>query len=246
VIHGFAVPNQRSRSYLFDYLKLKKKPVIFLPNTVDGDFYTKPDDWNSSDTKRVKRNFGINEESRICIQVSQIEDRKGVRELVHYWQKLSPRKRENYSLVFVGEGSLRSELSAYCKEHNIGNIIFTGNQPKEKVRELLFSSDFFMLFTKNDPNPLTLIEASFAGLPLLTTRFAGNNNELVFDSRNGVTINDLTFDEFEEGFVKLKELALNKETGSFSLNNAKKNFDINIVATKLLFQLSDNISITVK
>ena len=56
---GFAVPNERSKTYLFDLLGLEKKPIAILPNTVDGVFFTKPETWNIENSNTVKSEFNI-------------------------------------------------------------------------------------------------------------------------------------------------------------------------------------------
>jgi glycosyltransferase involved in cell wall biosynthesis len=228
---AFAVPNERSKSYLFELLGLKKKPIAILPNTVDGNFFTKPTTWNVGNSNKVKSEFNIPHDSKIIIQVAQIEDRKGVNEIVEFWKKLS--NKENYHLVLVGEGSLKNELIQ--KSQSDTTIHFLGNQSKEKVRELLFASDVFLLLTKNDPNPLTLIEASFAKLPILTTKFAGNCNEIVIGN-NGVIMNEINFDTFEEAFQTIKNFAEQKN-GAISYENVKANFDIESVAIHFIQQL---------
>ena len=228
---GFAVPNERSKTYLFDLLGLEKKPIAILPNTVDGVFFTKPETWNIENSNTVKSEFNIPFDSKIIIQVAQIEDRKGVNEIVDFWSKLQ--NKENYHLVLVGEGSLKNELIQ--KTQSDSTIHFLGNQSKEMVRELLFASDIFLLLTKNDPNPLTLIEASFAKLPILTTKFAGNCNEIVVGN-NGVIMNELNFDTFDKAFQSIKKFA-DQKTGAISYDNVKTNFDINNVAINFIEQL---------
>lgn len=230
---AFAVPNERSTSYLFQLLGLNKKPVAILPNTVDGDFFTKPTLWNVDNSNAIKSEYTIPHDSKIIIQVAQIEDRKGVIEIVSFWEKLS--NKENYHLVLVGEGSLKKELIQKTKSD--ATIHFLGNQTKEKVRDLLFASDIFLLLTKNDPNPLTLIEASFAKLPILTTKFAGNCNEIVVGN-NGVVMNEINFDTFEKSFHTIKSLA-ELENGSISYENVKTNFDIENVAIHFIKQLQN-------
>ncbi|MES2863850.1 MAG: glycosyltransferase family 4 protein [Bacteroidota bacterium] len=228
---GFAVPNERSKSYLFELLGLNKKPIAILPNTVDGNFFTKPTTWNAENSNVVKSEFNIPTDSKIIIQVAQIEDRKGVKEIVAFWSKLQ--NKENYHLVLVGEGALKNELIQKTQSDN--TIHFLGNQSKEKVRDLLFASDIFLLLTKNDPNPLTLIEASFAKLPILTTKFAGNCNEIVVGN-NGVVINEINFDTFEKAFHTIKNFTAQKN-GNISYENVKTNFDINNVAINFIEQL---------
>ena len=228
---GFAVPNERSKSYLFELLGLKKKSIAILPNTVDGDFFTKPDIWTVENTNTIKSEFNIPNDSKIIIQVSQIEDRKGVNEITEFWKNLS--NKENYHLVLVGEGSLKSELIQQTQTD--ATIHFLGNQSKEKVRELLFASDIFLLLTKNDPNPLTLIEASYAKLPILTTKFAGNCNEIVVGN-NGVILNEINFDTFDKAFQTIKNFVA-QNNGTISYENVKLNFDIENVAFSFIQQL---------
>lgn len=230
---AFAVPNQRSKTYLFELLGLKKKPIVILPNTVDGNFFTKPITWSLENSNTIKSEFNISFDSKIIIQVSQIEDRKGVNEIVEFWKKLS--NKENYHLVLVGEGSLKEVLIQEAKSD--ATIHFLGNQTKEKVRELLFTSDIFLLLTKNDPNPLTLIEASYAKLPILTTKFAGNCNEIVVGD-NGVIMNEINFDTFEKAFQECKEQAINAQ-GEISFLNVNENFDISNVAIHFIQQLQN-------
>lgn len=228
---AFAVPNERSKSYLFELLGLKKKPIAILPNTVDGIFFTKPTTWTIENSNAIKSEFNIPHDSKTIIQVAQIEDRKGVNEIVEFWKELS--NKENYHLILVGEGSLKNELINQT-ESDV-TIHFLGNQSKEKVRDLLFASDIFLLLTKNDPNPLTLIEASYAKLPILTTKFAGNCNEIVVGN-NGVVINEINFDTFEKAFHSIKSFAEQKN-GAISYENVKTNFDINNVAINFIEQL---------
>jgi glycosyltransferase involved in cell wall biosynthesis len=228
---GFAVPNERSKSYLFELLALKMKPIAILPNTVDGDFFTKPDIWTVENTNTIKSEFNISHDSKIIIQVAQIEDRKGINEIVAFWKKVA--NKENYHLVLVGEGSLKSELIKQTQTD--ATIHFLGNQSKEKVRELLFASDIFLLLTKNDPNPLTLIEASYAKLPILTTKFAGNCNEIVVGN-NGVILNEINFDTFDKAFQTIKNFVA-QNNGTISYENVKLNFDIENVAFSFIQQL---------
>lgn len=230
---AFAVPNERSKNYLFEILGLNKKPIAILPNTVDGTFFTKPENWNVDHSNKVKSEFNIPLDSKIIIQVAQIEERKGVNEIVDYWTKLQ--NKEDYHLVLVGEGSLKNELIQKTKSD--ATIHFLGNQPKEKVRDLLFASDIFLLLTKNDPNPLTLIEASFAKLPILTTKFAGNCNEIIVGT-NGVVMNEIHLDTFEKSFLSVKSFA-NQKKGGISYENVKINFDIEQVAIHFINQLQN-------
>lgn len=235
---AFAVPNSRSKNYLFNHVKANDKPVILLPNTVDGAFYTKTAEWSEEKASEVKQKYGIGVDRRICIQVAQIDVRKSPVELVHYWESLTEGQKGKYVLVLVGEGDLRTALNEYISEKGLTDIFILGQLEKHEVRDLLLAASFFILLTKNDPNPLTLIEASFAGLPILTTQFAGNCGELVHE-QNGVVVRNIAVEEFHNAFLKIKSLAVTTEAGKYSAQNAQNHFNIEAVAESFLQQLKN-------
>lgn len=235
---AFAVPNQRSKRYLFDHLKVRQRPVIMLPNTVDGDFYSKPPYWSVENSARIKIEHGLPEDAKICLQVSQIEERKGVRELVEFWTQLPPEIKKDFVLVLVGEGSLKSELQKNINNNTINDIYLLGNQTKNAVRELLFSSDIFILLTKNDPNPLSLIEACYANLPIITTIYAGNHNEIVNEKVNGAVIRELNYSEFERAFKKLINIYNDENVRQFSFKNVNRQFNIRNVSCQFVKQIN--------
>jgi glycosyltransferase involved in cell wall biosynthesis len=65
-----------------------------------------------------------------------------------------------------------------------------GQLPPEEVRQVLWAADAFVLNTRLDPNPLSAIEASAAGLPVLMSAAAGNIHEIVEAPNAGFVIRD--------------------------------------------------------
>jgi glycosyltransferase involved in cell wall biosynthesis len=96
--------------------------------------------------------------------------------------------------------------------------------------------------TKNDPNPLTLIEASYAGLPIITTRFAGNCNELVFEGENGFVLDEIEFQSFSDAVTKLNTLLNVRDASEISTQNVICNFDVFNVATSLIEQFQSSFT----
>jgi glycosyltransferase involved in cell wall biosynthesis len=92
-------------------------------------------------------------------------------------------------LVFVGEGEQRAELEGLAAQ-SAGAIRLLGQLPPEEVRQALWAADAFVLNTRLDPNPLSAIEASAAGLPVLMSAAAGNIHEIVEAPNAGFVIRD--------------------------------------------------------
>ncbi len=179
---AFAVPNESSARYL--EMELGFRPTILpLPNTVDDSFYATARLW---DKNRIRRELNLPLDATIFVSVAQLDERKGIRELVAAMPRLAVDQCRAV-LVLVGEGPLRSELEAVARTGR-SDIRLVGQQDPLGVRSYLAAADAFVLATKRDPNPLAVIEAAFVGLPLLVSYRAGNVKELVHDGVSGLVI----------------------------------------------------------
>jgi glycosyltransferase involved in cell wall biosynthesis len=128
-------------------------------------------------------------DGRVLVQVSTLTERKGVLPLAQAFLGLSETDRAGARLVFVGEGEQRAELEGLAAQ-SAGAIRLLGQLPPEEVRQALWAADAFVLNTRLDPNPLSAIEASAAGLPVLMSAAAGNIHEIVEAPNAGFVIRD--------------------------------------------------------
>jgi len=181
---AFAVPNEASARFVRTEAG-DDATVLFLPNTVDDEFFTQP---TLGDRRTARRRLGISETTKVIVSVAQLEPRKGVLELVSGYEALVNEVRANSMLALVGEGSLRCVLDARAKSLSHGEIRVVGHADSLGVRNWLWAADAFALATKRDPNPLSVIEAAFSGLPLIMSRQAGNTDELVHPGVNGMVL----------------------------------------------------------
>lgn len=181
---AFAVPNQASISFVEKELGFR--PVFLpLPNTVDDDLYRTA---RMMDKFQIRQELGLPVDTTIFVSVARLDESKGVRELVEAMAQI-PTEYHCY-LVLVGEGPLRRELE--MRKARLLNVYLVGQQSQSRVREYLAAADAFVLASKRDPNPLAVIEAAFAGLPLLVSSRAGNVEELVRDDVSGFVIPEIT------------------------------------------------------
>jgi glycosyltransferase involved in cell wall biosynthesis len=182
---GFAVPNAKSAEWAIAQAG-SARPVVNLPNAIDAAFFKRP----SSDARsQARQKLGLPVEGRVLVQVSALTERKGVLPLAQAFLGLSDTERAGARLVFVGEGEQRAELEGLTTQ-SAGAIRLFGQLPPEEVRQVLFAADAFVLNTRLDPNPLSAIEASAAGLPVLMSAAAGNIHEIVEAPNAGFVIRD--------------------------------------------------------
>jgi glycosyltransferase involved in cell wall biosynthesis len=78
----------------------------------------------------------------------------------------------NQRLVIVGDGDLRAELEAECDKLEISSAVcFLGF--RDDVSKLLSAADGFILSSKSEAMPMSILEAAMAGLCVISSRVGG-------------------------------------------------------------------------
>jgi glycosyltransferase involved in cell wall biosynthesis len=235
---AYAVPNRRSADWILSEAG-QKRPVVLLPNTVDGEFYRRRD---ARERQLARNKLGIPASTRLLVQVSGLEPWKGVRELLTAFVSLRSELATGAMLVLLGDGSLRGNLergidAAGCADR----VKVVGHVDQERVREWLMAADAFVLNSFLDKNPLAPIEASFAKLPLLLSARVGNHDELL-TAATGFSIADPSNPGgvlerfFETEWGQLSTM------GEAAYDNAARTFAIDSVCAALLEQLDTLVS----
>jgi glycosyltransferase involved in cell wall biosynthesis len=212
----FLVPNNLSKDFVKLYNKNAKS--FFLPNTVNqnvfiGDNNIQMIKYQGLDLKPNKINV---------VQVSQLEQRKGIIELVESFLNLPNYLQDNFNLIIIGNGSLKNKVKD--KIINNGNIFLIDYLSQEDLSALYSHIDFFVLSSFQDPNPLSPIEAVFSRKIIFVSKFLGNSNELIPD-------------------ILKSELIFNpKEDFSYIFNYMFDIFENKTVYNDILQKLYQNIS----
>ena len=228
---GFAVPNAKSAEWALAQAG-SPRPVITLPNAIDTGFFRQP----PGDVRsRARAKFGLPVKGRVLVQVSNLTEPKGALSLAESFLGLSEVERAGARLLFIGEGEQRSELELFAAS-SAGTIRLLGQLPPEDVRQVLWAADVFILNTRRDANPLSAIEASAAGLPIMMSAVAGNVAEIVEAPDAGFVIRDPADpSEALRAALTASDVQL-AAMGARAANNAKR-FDATAVSRSLIQQL---------
>jgi len=125
---------------------------------------------------------------------------KGQRYLIEALGKLK-RERDDFVCQFAGDGPAREELARLAEELGLKrHVQFLGN--RSDIMRLYKQADLFVLPTLVENHSLAIMEAQFAGLPVIATR-AGGNSELIVPDHTGVLVDPADADQLFEALRSL-------------------------------------------
>lgn len=94
----------------------------------------------------------------------------------------------NCKLYIIGDGPDRSALKRYIVDKGLGSIvILTGSVSRSEIFSYLIASDVFALNTSFESFSFQIVEAMYAGIPVVSTNI-GNIPEIVEDNNSGILV----------------------------------------------------------
>jgi len=154
--------------YITNYAKQfgKEHTKYFtIPNGVITELFRK----NLNNKVEYRKKYGINQNSTIILFCGRFEHVKGIIDFVEAAKKIV--KKSGIEIVIVGGGSLGSQVKSIIG--NSEHIHLFDWQPQEQIHELYIASDVFVLPSRFEALPLTIIEAMNAGLHIVSTQVGG-------------------------------------------------------------------------
>lgn len=182
-------------------LKREKVPVIF----------------NAIDLEKCIKKEGY-ESNNVVLHIGRFSNQKNHSELIDIWNEVS-KKYPKYILNLIGQGELENEVKQKVKELNLTDKVkFCGI--KETCYEDLNKCDIFVLPSKYEGFPMSLIEAMGTGVPCVSYN-VGGVSELLENEKEGYAVENK--EEFIEKLETLLESTeLREEIGKNALEKSKK------------------------
>lgn len=167
---------------------------------------------------------GIAPDDFAFVFVARMQEQKNHGLLIRVFARLA-KSVPAVRLLLAGDGELRAGLEAVAQELGCRNRIhFLGN--RKDVPDLLGAADAFVLSSDWEGNPLCILEAMAAGLPVVSTA-VGGIPELVEHERTGLLVPPK---DAEALFGAMSRLAMNRhlarEIGSAAARHADETFDV--------------------
>ena len=157
------------------------KRIKVLPVGLDVEVFNNQEhvDWRSK--------YSIRHDARILLYVGIFESRRNVHFLVEIAEKLA---QKNYHLIMAGDGPLIEELRNKIASNDINNVTLTGTIPQKNIMSLFSLADLFLLASDYEIYGMVVLEALFAGCPVISTRTAGPE-DLIKDGINGMLLDEI-------------------------------------------------------
>lgn len=174
---------QRSEKWLEYWVPdFRSKPVHYFPNIIDDRALVISVEQHRANRVHLREKWGIGDR-RAFVTPARLSPEKGLLEFI---AKLPPDFGEQNVWLIAGEGSLETAIKERLIVHKLNDCVrLVGSIKTVDMPEFYAIGDVFLLPSLSDPNPLSAIEAAFAGLPLLVSTRAGNAPELVINGETG-------------------------------------------------------------
>ena len=156
--------------------KRKVKNKIISPNYVDLTIF-----------KNNRNKKSDNSEEKIqLLFVGRFEEEKGIKTLLKA-NKILLKKRDNFELSLIGDGSLKGWIKDYIMNNNIKNVKFLGKFDHSSMPALYNKADIFILPSYTEGSPASLLEAMSCGTPSIATS-VGLCKKIIKNGENGILV----------------------------------------------------------
>ncbi|HFD32676.1 MAG TPA: glycosyltransferase family 1 protein [Gammaproteobacteria bacterium] len=202
--------------FLLD-LGFKKEQIDLIPNGINFD---------SDEPISVPAHEGYK-----FVNVGRFQPQKDHRMLVDAFKGVV-KKVPSAKLILVGDGQLRSSIEEQVLSLGLENSVeFLG--VRRDIPEILANSDCFVLGSRWELHPITILEAMRTGLPVIASD-VGGISDTVDDGNTGLLIEAENTSSLESAMIELAlDVERGKNMGANGLKRVKKHFNNAIVAQQI-------------
>lgn len=234
-VHNIATQELNSK-FKCAIMKLAYKYFSFIPVAI-GDFVKQtiikeykldkdiiPCIYNGIDTKKFQcDNINRNNKDIVFINVASLQESKNQKLLIDAFY-IVKKHINNVKLNIIGDGVLKNELEKQIKGLKLDKDVILKGIIKD-VKNELNNANVFVLSSRYEGVPLSVLEGMSCGLPIITTA-AGGVVDLVENNKNGFIVKNNSKEELANAMINLcMDTKKRKKMGEESLKLSKK-YDI--------------------
>lgn len=225
--HGFACVDAAGK-WLF-----REKDFTVINNGIDIDLYK----YNSSIREEFRKKIMIQDDEVIIGHVGNFSDLKNQDFLLDLMNELKHKDRK-YRLLLIGEGELQSNIIERVKNEKLESYVNVLGLSYE-VHNWMQAMDIFVMPSKHEGFPLTIIEAQASGLPCILssniTKDVNLDNKCKFINLNSI-------EEWIASITTQSPVIREAESINSIRSIQEKGYDINMNANELMMKYKELIS----
>lgn len=203
------------------------KDCAVIPNGIPISEYQR-----SSDARKTWRESqGVTGNDVIFVCVARLEKQKNHGLLVKAFARVRD-EAPGAQLLLAGDGVCRPELESQIDQSGLhGRVHLLGQ--RSDIPELLAAADVFVLASDTEGNPLSVMEAMAAGLPVVATA-VGGVPELV-DQRSGVIVKAGDCDRLADAMLHLyQDIGARRAMAASAAERASNAFSVSSMARRYM------------
>jgi glycosyltransferase involved in cell wall biosynthesis len=183
VLDGYdviAAPGTEGRRYASEVMR-SRTPVVNLPNIIDESRFSLR--VGESERRSLREQLRWPLDKRVALWPARLIPAKGIAEFLTL---VDPAMLRGWLIVLMGQGPEYERLNALIGQRALGGQVAIRDYVQYDDMPLYYAAaDLFLLPSLHDPNPLSVVEALHASLPLLTSNRLGNHTEALDPGTNG-------------------------------------------------------------
>lgn len=230
---GFWYAGELSKEFIKKYASSDAK-YCFVPNLIDENVYQNSYYMPKSQKYDIRQSLQIENNKKILFCPARLSPVKGILEFLDILEKLD--QKQNIVFLIAGDGELKGQIENKAKNKRL-DVRLIGNKSQEEMVKLYGIADIFVLPSLSDPNPLTCIEALWAGLPLFISEHCGNYPEVIDSGNNGFVFSYKNIDTAAELLEKL--LYQNELMREKSVCKATNQYNSKAVTNRIISECLD-------
>jgi glycosyltransferase involved in cell wall biosynthesis len=159
--------------------------IFLVPYSVNNHLFTSNNHWDEAAIRAAKFDMGIPLDKPVILFVGKLLPNKEPMVLLAAFQKLQRQCSRLATLVYVGEGELRSQLEHYCIDNDVKDVVFAGFVNQTNVNRYYAVADILVLASIEETWGLVLNEAMCAKNAVIVSNAIGAASDLVLHGENG-------------------------------------------------------------
>jgi glycosyltransferase involved in cell wall biosynthesis len=196
ITDGFISVAEPHCKHLVEIEKFPQERVFMIPNGVDTDRF-RP---NHALRNWIRKSLGLPHNCGLVGIVAALREEKNHTQFVDAAREVH-RQHPNTHFLIVGDGPERGAIESRILENGLaGHVHLLGT--RQDTESILAGLDVFCLTSRNEANPVSILEALSCGIPVVAPD-VGSIRETVLPQQTGILSEPLCYQSTAAGILQL-------------------------------------------